>query len=434
MTQFAMALWLFSETGLASSLALLFAAGAVGTLIAQSFAGLIVDRYSRKLVMVVCDIGSTVTGGMLLYLAMSGSLEHWHLFALVAISSPLSTLQGIAYRATVATMLPKKTLGRGASLATLTHYGTNIIAPAFAAAIYPFYELQGVIIADIVSFGLAMTLILTVNVPRVLPSKKAVLDKGNTAAKILDHDPRQRTWKDNMRAGLAYIQENPRLRALLIFQMAFMGFHEITNALWQPLLMARSDNDPVIVASVAMASGVTGVIASLWLSAYGGPRRPIRAYLYASLGAGAAKTLFGASSTALQWQVTQAASSINFPIRASSYNMVWMAQVPHHRQGQVFGLTGLCVNVCMYICFLVTAVLADYVVQPWLDTHPGILGPLEYVIGSGPGAAFALLYIFGGLGMALTSLVGLRWRVLLDGEDRMHDSEQLSMMAKDEGL
>ncbi|NQX87796.1 MAG: MFS transporter [Halioglobus sp.] len=418
MTQFAMALWLFSETGLASALALLFAAGAVGTLVAQSFAGLLVDRYSRKLVMITCDIGSTVTSFVLLYLAVSGTLQLWHLFFLVAMSSPLSTLQSIAYRATVATMLPKSSLGRGASLATLTHYGTNIVAPAFAAAIYPFYGLQGVIVADIVSFALAMMLIVTVNVPRVKPMKDRLVTttaNGSEASTgVSESDPEDRTWIDNMREGFSYIRKYPQLRALLVFQMAFMSFHEITNALWQPLLMARSDNDPVVVASVAMASGVTGVLASLWLSAYGGPRRPIRAYLFASLGAGTAKTLFGASSTALQWQATQAASSINFPIRASAYNMVWMAQVPHHRQGQVFGLTGLCVNVCMYLCFLGTALAADYVVQPWLDAHPGILGPLHHATGTGAGAAFALLYIVGGLGMACVSLVGLRSRLLRD--------------------
>ncbi|MEM9257079.1 MAG: MFS transporter [Pseudomonadota bacterium] len=424
MTQFAMALWLFAETGLASSLALLFAAGAVGTLIAQSFAGLLIDQYSRKMVMILCDVGSTIIGIVLLYLAIAGSLQHWHLFVLVAVSSPLSTLQGIAYRASVATMLERSSLGRGASLATLTHYGTNIIAPAFAAAIYPFYQLQGVILADLASFILAMVLILTVKVPRVASSRPSESRQAGAtlpADSVADSDPHGRTWRENLRAGFSYIRQAPRLRALLLFQMVFMGFHEVTNALWQPLLMARSGNDPVVVASVAIASGITGVIASLWLSAYGGPRRPIRAYLYASLGAGAAKSLFGASSTAFQWQVTQAASSINFPIRAAAYNTVWMAQVPHHRQGQVFGLTGLCVNVCMYVCFLGTALAADYLVQPWLDANPGILGPVTSLIGTGSGAAFALLYIFGGLGMTAVSLVGLRSASLCD-ELSLHDA------------
>lgn len=413
MTQFAMSLWLFTETGLASALALLFAAGAVGTLIAQSCAGLVVDRYSRKVVMVCCDTGAAMVGVTLLYLSLTNNLQHWHLFALVAVSSPLSSLQGIAYRASVATMLDRKDLPRGASLATLTHYGTNIIAPAVAASIYPFYGLHGVIAADLLSFSVAMLLITTVSVPRI---SRAQTQEAATDSK--PGAPRRggalASWRANLREGLTYVRQDPRLRTLLLVQMAFMAFHEITTALWQPLLMARSGNDAMVVASVAMASGITGVLMSIWLSVYGGPRKPIRSYLLASLCAGCAKTLFGASSTAVQWQLTQALSSANFPVRAASYNTVWMAQVPHERQGQVFGFTALCVTLCMYVCFLGAALLADYVVQPWLEASPAVLGALSPVIGDGAGAAFALLYIIGGLGMALASLAGLRSNKLKD--------------------
>ena len=86
----------------------------------------------------------------------------------------------------------------------------------------------------------------------------------------------------------------------------------------------------------------------------------------------------------------------------------------------------------MYTCFLATALLADYVVQPWLLANPGILGPLHILIGSGPGAAFALLYMLGGLGMILVSVAGLCSRRLCDDERSEGTSMHLTAAVENE--
>lgn len=425
MTQFSMSLWLFGETGLASALALLFAAGAIGSLIAQASAGLIVDRYSRKTVMICCDVAASCLSIVLLVLAASDSLQHWHLFVLTALTSPLAAMQGIAYRASVATMLPKEELRRGASLATLTHYGTNIIGPAFAAVVYPAFGLFGVIAVDLASFLVAMATIATVSIPLVTAEQDSgsALNIKNSEA-ILDDDgddngkpcAANSGWLGNFKQGFECIRNDPRLKALLYFQMAFMACHEMTNALWQPLILARSGNDAVVAAGVAMASGISGVVVAVLLSVWNGPKQTMRAFLYASLGAGVAKTLFGMSNNSLQWQVTQALSSASFPVRSAAYNTVWMSLVPQHRQGQVFGVSGFCVQICMYTSFLVTALFADYVLQPWLDGNPGVLGGFSAFTGDGAGAGFALLFIVGGLGMTVVSGVGFLTNSLRDQE------------------
>lgn len=80
MTQFALTIWAYQETG--SALAL----GAVNTfflipfLLLSPIAGAMVDRYDRKLMMMVSDLTAVLATAALLIIHTSGQLQIWHLY------------------------------------------------------------------------------------------------------------------------------------------------------------------------------------------------------------------------------------------------------------------------------------------------------------------------------------------------------------------
>jgi MFS family permease len=97
MTQFALTIWAYQETG--SALAL----GAVNTfflipfLLLSPIAGAMVDRYDRKLMMMVSDLTAVLATAALLIIHASGQLQIWHLYIAAVVNGLGSTFQWPAY-------------------------------------------------------------------------------------------------------------------------------------------------------------------------------------------------------------------------------------------------------------------------------------------------------------------------------------------------
>src|SRR4030065_1392864 len=80
MTGFAMTIWAYQKTNAATALALVGFFFVAPMLIASPFAGALVDRYNRKMMMMVSDVASGLTTIVILILYSTGHLEIWHLY------------------------------------------------------------------------------------------------------------------------------------------------------------------------------------------------------------------------------------------------------------------------------------------------------------------------------------------------------------------
>ncbi|MGD2040950.1 MAG: MFS transporter, partial [Anaerolineae bacterium] len=99
MTQFALTIWVYRETGRATDLALVGVFFTVPLLVLSPVVGVMVDRYNRKLMMMLSDLAAGVTTIVVLVLYVSGDLEVWHLFVNAAINGAFQGFQWPAYSA-----------------------------------------------------------------------------------------------------------------------------------------------------------------------------------------------------------------------------------------------------------------------------------------------------------------------------------------------
>ena len=79
MIQFALTIWAYQETGSATALGVISTAFFLPFLILSPFAGAMVDRYNRKLMMMVSDLVAVTATVGLLILHFAGELQIWHL-------------------------------------------------------------------------------------------------------------------------------------------------------------------------------------------------------------------------------------------------------------------------------------------------------------------------------------------------------------------
>src|SRR5512136_1995897 len=79
MTGFAMTIWAYEKTNAATALAKVGFFFVAPMLIVSPFAGALVDRSNRKMMMMVSDIASGIATFIILVLFISGHLQIWHL-------------------------------------------------------------------------------------------------------------------------------------------------------------------------------------------------------------------------------------------------------------------------------------------------------------------------------------------------------------------
>src|SRR5690606_19394288 len=104
MTRFAFIIWVWQETGEATPLALIALFSVVPNVVVSLFAGAVVDRYSRRWIMLLGDLGLTLPTIIRLLLLLSGDLQLWHLYLAAAVSGLFTPFQSLAFQASVSAL------------------------------------------------------------------------------------------------------------------------------------------------------------------------------------------------------------------------------------------------------------------------------------------------------------------------------------------
>jgi MFS family permease len=102
MTGIALEIWAWSITGKATTLALVAFFSLLPSIIITPISGVIVDRFNRKLLMMLGDTVAVLTTIVLLFLYINNYLQIWHIYIAAAFVGTFGQFQYLAYSASVA--------------------------------------------------------------------------------------------------------------------------------------------------------------------------------------------------------------------------------------------------------------------------------------------------------------------------------------------
>jgi MFS family permease len=390
MTEFALTIWAWEATGSATALALVGFFSQLPRIPITLFAGLIVDRFSRKRLMMLGDaVAALSTVGIgLLYL--TGDLQIWHLYLATTLNGGFGQIQSLAYQTSISSLVPPSQLTRANSMNSAVHYGAAIFGPALAGVLYPLVGLLGIVGIDMVSFGVAIATLLFLRIPQPAPPATAEIE----------------TLLTKLTFGFREVWRQPKLRALLLISTLFWFFHDLGGAIYDPMILARSNGSAQVLASTATAAGIGGVAGAVILSAWGGPKQKVSGMLAGFIGAGLSKTVFGLGRSPQIWVPAQFCSSLNFPLLGSSETAIWMTQIAPAQQGRVFAANALVLQVVSAGAALIAGPLAEHILEPAIVPTGYLAGILGGVVGTGPGAGMALLFVVCAMAMVGVGLGG----------------------------
>ncbi len=220
LVQFALVWYLTQKTGSGTVLATATLAATLPGIILGPVAGVLVDRWNRRLVMLLSDSLVAVATLGLAYLFWIGVADIWHVYVIMFIRSAGQTFQNPALTASTSLMVPEAQLARVSGFNQMLQGGMNIVAPPVGALLLIALPLQSVLAIDFITALLGVAPLLFV----FIPQPPAPQPGG-------DH-----SFVGERKAGFRYVASWPALMILLSMALvtsARLSVQPVTEPEWR---------------------------------------------------------------------------------------------------------------------------------------------------------------------------------------------------------
>ena len=351
LVQFALVWWLTKETGSATILATSTMVALLPQILIGPIAGTLVDRWNRRIIMIVADASIALATLVLYYLFITGQVQTWHIFVIIAIRSLGGAFHHPAMTASTSLMVPDKHLARVAGANQTMQGLLNIIAPPLGALLIELYATQNVLLVDIATAAFAITPLLFIAIPQPAKKVQDVKDASNPS------------FAQEFKEGFSYVLKWKGLLGLIILAMV-LNFLLIPAASFMPLMITKIFNKGAIeLGWVESVFGVGIIAGGILLSTWGGFKRRITTSFSGILGIGSGIVLIGLIPENMFYLLFVAYFIVGFTqVFANGPLMAIMqSTVAPEMQGRVFSLLGAGATAMMPLSLLVAGPISDAV-------------------------------------------------------------------------
>jgi DHA3 family macrolide efflux protein-like MFS transporter len=328
LVQFTIVWWLTSTTGSASVLAFASILALLPQVLISPFAGALIDRWDRRKVMMAVDAVNALAVVVLALLYARGSVQFWHIYAVMFIRATGGAFQWPAMQASTTLMVPEEQLSRIAGLNQALQGLAAIVAPPLGALLLDVMPMQSILAIDVGTAALAIALLMFIRIPTPTNGDPGKSSKG--FSRVLG----------DMREGLRFLSS---WRGLLIIMGIAMAFNL--------LIIPAMSLTPILVtehfaggsreyALLEAAIGMGMVAGGLLLGAWGGFKSRVITGFSGAIIMGIGVGLVGLAPGNLYPMALggMALAGVMMPIVNGSIFALLQSKVPPEMQGRVFTL------------------------------------------------------------------------------------------------
>jgi DHA3 family macrolide efflux protein-like MFS transporter len=261
LVRFGIVWWLTEESGSAAVLSGATLFTLLPQILLSPFIGSLVDRWNRRLILIISDVAIAFLTASLAFMFWRGSVQIWQIYAILLARATGGCFQDPAMMASTSLMVPKSQLTRVNGINQTLFGVIQVIAPALGAFLLSVLSIEALLLVDVLTALPAILPLLFISVPQ---------PEGPTRV-----GPRPSTWAQ-MREGFAYLW-NWKGMFLLVALSSLTGAFAWPWRATEPLLIndyfGRGPQDLALVMSIL---GVASIAGGVLMSTWGGFRRRIR--------------------------------------------------------------------------------------------------------------------------------------------------------------
>lgn len=391
MSGLAIGIWVFNETGNATPLLIVAALQNLPLMLGTSIAGVYADRLNRKMLLVVSDIGQAAATFALLIAFSSGVFELWQLYVATLVGATFMMIQQPVNAASVTTMVPDSHRDMANTLRQLGEPAAGFVAPILAGLLYGPLGVEGLIGVDLVTFVLAVTVILLfVDIPQ--PARTTTHEDGRSES----------VWRE-LRSALAFLWDYRPILWVVLFA-ALINFIIVGPlTLLTPYILALTGSEAlvgVILGLVNVGMIVGGIVFSMYSTR-------IRPRIYGMLGGigvlGVLMMVMGIARSPLMLGITSFFLMTTLPMVNALAFSVLQVKVPPDMQGRVFAMVMQLSVLATPLSLIIAGPLVDEVFEPAVGTDAW--ATVAPIVGETTGSGMGLFILLSGMGLLMSLLI-----------------------------
>ena len=340
LTSFGLAVYVFNETGSAASMAIVSLLAFLPTLILSAPAGVLADRYDRRLLMM---LGDGLSGLGILYILICMILGQASLVQIcigVSVSSVFSALLEPSYRATITDILTKEEYSKASGMVSLAGSARYLISPMLAGFLLAVSDIKLLLIIDICTFIVTVTTTLAVK-------------RGITAKEI----DKQESFLSSFKDGWKAITEKRGVFVLILMSSIVTCFMGVFQILAEPMVLDFADSTTLGIVETVCACGM--LAASLILGIKGIKKGYAKALGISLAFSGVTMALFGLKQNVYLMCVAGFLFFATLPFTNNCLDYLARTNIPDEKQGRAWGLIGFLSQLGYVAAYGLSGVVAD---------------------------------------------------------------------------
>ncbi len=399
MSAFALGVHVFQKTGLASSSGMITLAGFLPGVLLSPLAGVLADRYDRRMLMILGDSLSILGLIYILVSLNAGGKDVSPIYLGLAFSSICTSLLEPAFKATITELLPKEDYAKASGLMQLASSAKFLISPLSAGVLLTIVPVQVILIIDM------STVILTVFNTLIISRHLSPIESRHQKTNMLS----------DFKVGWNVLYGKKGVFLLVLVSVGLSFFMGIIQVLITPMILSFSNSDFLGFALTFSSSGL--LVTSLLLGLF---KLKKHFHKWSSL----ALALSGCFMIGFGWwENSWTICGFGFlffmmlPISNASFDYLTRTNVQEDKQGRVWGLIGLLSQLGFIIAYLLIGPFVDQFLKPWLDRSALSYQFFSQFLGQGPSLAYRVMVVISGFGLILMALIYSRLSSIKKLED-----------------
>ena len=384
LTSFGLGVYVFQKTGSVTSTAMITLLAFLPTLLLSVPAGILADRFDRRLLMMLGDGCSAIGLIYILLCMLDGDIALWQIYIGVTISSVFSSLLEPSYRATISDLLTKEEYAKASGLVSMAGSARYLISPVIAGILLAVADIKLLLCIDIATF--ALTIVST-----------GIVLSGLEAKRI----EKKESWLKDLMEGWQAITEKRGVILLVIMASLISLSMGTIQVLSEPMILDFADSATLGIAESICACGM--LVSSIFLGVKGMKKVYVRA-LSISLGlAGLAMIVFGFKENIMVICASGFLFFCMLPVSNCCLDYLVRVNIKDELQGRAWGMIGFLSQIGYVVAYAAVGVFADALAK-------------SASVSAGRGCGYVVM-LFGGL---LIVLAGILYRIksirALEGE------------------
>ena len=356
LVQFALVWHLTRETGSATVLAIATLFALLPQIVLGPFVGALVDRWNRRIIMIVADGAIAVATILIIYLFATGQVQVWHVYLIMMVRSLGQAFHFPAMQASTSLMVPEKHLTRIAGANQTLNGAINIIAPPTGALLLEVLPMQGVLAIDIVTALLAILPLIFINIPQPIRTEET------------GEEQAQGSFMQDIREGFRYVASWPGLLAIMVMSTIINFMLTPTGALLPLLITKHFGLGALEFGLMDSAWGFGVILGGLALSTWGGFKRKVATAMMGVAGIGLGVIIVSLAPANLYGIaiVGMAITGIMIPITDGPLFALIQSTVEPEMQGRVMSLVFSAAKALSPFSLMVAGAVSDTIgIRTW---------------------------------------------------------------------